>query len=64
LNLAAGAETCASVQGAVLGGQSLLDGINFTGSGDYLGPKSKDPRRGQALTLAATLDSYNNGSLC
>jgi uncharacterized repeat protein (TIGR01451 family)/CSLREA domain-containing protein len=64
LNLAAGAETCASVQQAVLDGQSLLDGVNFTGSGDYLGSKSKDPRRGQALTLAATLDRYNNGAFC
>jgi hypothetical protein len=52
------------VQQAVLNGQTLLDGVNFTGSGDYLGSKSKDPRRGQALTLAATLDRYNNGNLC
>jgi hypothetical protein len=64
LNLAAGAETCTSVQQAVMNGQSLLDGVHFTGSGDYLGPKSKDPRRGQAITLAATLDRYNNGALC
>ena len=51
-------------QQAVLDGQTLLDGINFTGSGDYLGSKSKDPRRAQALSLAATLDRYNNGNLC
>jgi CSLREA domain-containing protein len=63
-NLAAGAETCAAVQQAVLDGQTLLDGINFTGSGDYLGSKSKDARRAQALSLAATLDRYNNGNLC
>jgi plastocyanin len=63
-NLAAGAETCAAVQQAVLDGQSLLDEINFTGSGDYLGSKSKSPRRPQALALAATLDRYNNGNLC
>ena len=63
-NLAAGAETCPAVQQAVLDGQTLLDGINFTGSGDYLGSKSKDPRRAQALSLAATLDRYNNGNLC
>ena len=43
LNLAAGAETCAAAQQAVLGGQMLLDQINFGGSGDYLGSKSKDP---------------------
>jgi uncharacterized repeat protein (TIGR01451 family)/CSLREA domain-containing protein len=64
LNLAAGAETCSAVQQAVLDGQTLLDGINFTGSGDYLGSKSKDPKRPQALSLAATLDRYNNGTLC
>ncbi|HSC92681.1 MAG TPA: right-handed parallel beta-helix repeat-containing protein [Gaiellaceae bacterium] len=64
LNLGAGAETCAGVQQAVLDGQALLDGINFTGSGDYLGSKSKDTRRTQALSLAATLDRYNNGNVC
>jgi uncharacterized repeat protein (TIGR01451 family)/CSLREA domain-containing protein len=63
-NLAAGAETCTAVQQAVLDGQTLLDQINFTGAGDYLGSKSKDARRAQALSLAATLDSYNNGTLC
>ena len=42
-NLAAGAETCTAVQQAVLDGQTLLDRINFTGSGDYLGSKSKEP---------------------
>ena len=63
-NLAAGAETCSAVQQAVLDGQTLLDGINFTGSGDDLGSKSKDPRRAQALAVAATLDRYNNGNLC
>ena len=63
-NLAAGAETCVAVQQAVLDGQTLLDQINFSGSGDYLGSKSKDPRRAKALSLATTLDRYNNGNLC
>ena len=63
-NLAAGAETCLPAQQAVLDGQTLLDQINFSGSGDYLGSKSKDPRRAQALSFAATLDRYNNGNLC
>jgi hypothetical protein len=63
-NLAAGAQTCPAVQQAVLEGQTLLDQIGFIGSGDYLGSKSKDVRRTQALSLAATLDSYNNGNLC
>jgi uncharacterized repeat protein (TIGR01451 family) len=63
-NLAAGAETCLQVQQAVLDSQTLLDGINFTGSNDYLGSKSKDPKRSQALALAASIDRYNNGNLC
>jgi Prealbumin-like fold domain len=63
-NLAAGAETCDAVQKAVVDGQALLDGINFTGSGDFLGSKSKDAQRQQALALATTLDRYNNGGLC
>ena len=52
------------MQQAVLDGQTLLDAIGFTGSGDYLGSKSKDPRRQQAVTLASTIDRYNNGNLC
>ncbi len=63
-SLAAGAETCLPVQQVVLDGQTLLDGLGFTGSGDYLGSKSKDSRRAQALSRAATLDRYNNGNLC
>jgi hypothetical protein len=63
-NLAAGAETCSAVQQAVLDGQTLLDQLNFSGSGDYLGSKSKDPKRAQALSLVASLDRYNNGNLC
>jgi len=63
-NLAAGAETCAAVQQAVVEGQTLLDGISFSGSGDHLGSKSKDPKRAQALSVAANLDRYNNGTLC
>jgi CSLREA domain-containing protein len=63
-NLAAGAETCLPVQQAVLDGQTLLNQLNFTGSGDYLGSKSKDPRRAQALAIATKLDRYNNNLLC
>jgi hypothetical protein len=63
-NLAAGAETCRPAQQAVLGAQTLLDGIGFTGSGEYLGSRSKSANRPTALALAATLDRYNNGSLC
>ena len=45
----------------------LANDVNFTGSGDYLGPKVKGALltlRNQALSLATTLDQYNNGNLC
>ena len=66
LNLAAGAETCTAVQTAVISAQNLLDQINFTGSGDYLTSKQKNlaTQRTLALSLATTLDRYNNGILC
>jgi len=65
LNLAAGAETCSSVDTAVMQGQALLDQINFNGSGTYLTSKFGSPTlRATALNLAATLDKYNNGNLC
>jgi hypothetical protein len=67
LNLSAGAETCPAVITAVNDGQTLLDSINFTGTGSYLGPKVKGAAattRTQALALAKTLDNYNNGLLC
>jgi hypothetical protein len=38
--------------------------LRTCGSGDYLGSKSKDPKRSQALSIAASLDRYNNGTLC
>ena len=63
-NVSAGAEVCFALQQAVVDAQSLLDSIGFTGSGDYLGSKSTSPRRSQALSLASTIDRYNNGSLC
>ena len=63
-NLAAGARACSAVQGAVLDGQALLGQLDFTGSGDYLGSKSKDARRAAAWSLASSLDRYNNGNLC
>jgi hypothetical protein len=63
-NLGAGAETCLQAQQAILVGHTLLDQINFVGSGDYLGSKSKSPNRPQSLAIALTLDRYNNGDLC
>ena len=65
LNLAAGAETCAGAQSAVLDGQSLLDNLNFDGTGSYLPSNTnKVALRNTALNLASTLDKYNNGNLC
>ena len=67
LNVAAGAGTCAAATTAINQAQALLDQINFTGTGDYLGPKVKGALatlRAQALALQATLDAYNNNLLC
>jgi hypothetical protein len=61
-NLAAGAETCSAVQTAVVNGQNLLDAINFNGTGSYLTKSSA--QRTLAISLASTLDKYNNGKLC
>jgi len=50
------------VQNAVVSAQNLLVSINFTGSGPYLTKSSANQTN--ALSLAATLDKYNNGNLC
>ena len=42
--------------------QNLLDAIGFVGTGTYL--KSPSANRTLANNLAATLDSYNNNTLC
>jgi hypothetical protein len=73
VNKAAGAETCSSVDTAIMNGQALLangptdtpKGVNFNGTGSYLPSNTTlTTLRTQALTLAATLDKYNNGDLC
>ncbi|HVM05142.1 MAG TPA: hypothetical protein VM242_08220 [Acidimicrobiales bacterium] len=67
LNVVADAGTCAAAITAMNQGQALLDSINFTGTGDYLGPKVKGSTltlRNQALAYADTLDRYNNNTLC
>jgi len=61
LNLSAGAETCQAVQDAVAAGDALLAKINFNGCGSYL-RKGSDYQL--AISLASTLDRYNNGNLC
>ncbi len=62
LNFAAGAESCPAAQDAVVAAENLLVSIDFNGTGRYLRPK--DAEYQSALTLAATLDEYNNGNLC
>jgi hypothetical protein len=62
LNVTAGADVCPAATNAINGGQALLDAINFTGTGNYL--KAPSANRTAALGFAATLDSYNNNTLC
>jgi hypothetical protein len=65
LNVVAGAGTCATATSAIASAQSLLAGIDFTGTGAFLpsgGPPP--PERTQANNLASTLDDYNNGLVC
>ncbi len=66
-NITAGAKQCPALNDAVLAADALLTSINFDGTGDYLGPKVKGAlltQRNSALSLADTLDKYNNGLLC
>ena len=70
LNLSAGAKTCQAVVDAVNEAQTLLAGIEFDGTGNYLDPKSVkkskllQERAQRANELAFILDTYNNGNLC
>jgi hypothetical protein len=68
LNIVAGAGSCAAANTAISAGQALLDLINFTGTGNYLPPTVKGAllkqQRSDALSLADTLDKYNNNLLC
>ncbi|MEX0784293.1 MAG: hypothetical protein WD557_16755, partial [Dehalococcoidia bacterium] len=67
LNVQAGAGTCAASTQAIADGQALLDLINFNGTGNYLGPKVKGAeavQRALANAIGATLDAYNNNTLC
>jgi hypothetical protein len=62
LNFAAGAETCPEATDAALAAEQLLCDLGFDGTGSYLRPKDHEYQ--EALDLAQTLDSYNNGCLC
>jgi len=68
-NVTVGAGSCAARDDAVLAAQTLLDGIGFDGTDIYLDPKTARKQkltdeRSEAIALAETLDSYNNGTLC
>jgi len=62
-NLEAGAGEC-GITATIIAADLLLTNIGFDGSGPYLAPKPSNPLRATALSLAATLDDYNNGLLC
>ncbi|HEU4828537.1 MAG TPA: hypothetical protein VFT04_05030 [Gemmatimonadales bacterium] len=62
LNYAAGATQCAAATTAIASAQTLLDAINFNGTGSYKNMGASNVTL--ANQLAATLDSYNNNTLC
>jgi hypothetical protein len=65
LNVLAGAGTCPAATNAISQAQSLLAAANFNGTGQYWkGGKNAAADRATALSLANTLDQYNNGKLC
>jgi len=65
LNVGAGAGVCPAATTAIAQAQALLDAANFNGTGTYWkGGKNADANRALALSLANTLDQYNNGLLC
>jgi Prealbumin-like fold domain len=63
LNVQGGAGTCAASTQAIADAQTLLDAINFTGTGSYANSMTS-AQKATANTLANTLDQYNNGLLC
>jgi hypothetical protein len=63
LSIQAGAGSCPAADAAISGGQALLASIGFNGVGAFL-PKSTDPNYAIANGFAATLDSFNNNTLC
>jgi len=62
LNYAAGAGQCQAATTAIAAAQTLLDAINFTGTGTYKNMSAA--QKTLANSLATTLDQYNNGNLC
>ena len=62
LNYAAGAQQCPAATTAIAQAQTLLDAINFTGTGSYKNSMTAQQQT-TANTLAGILDSYNNNTL-
>jgi hypothetical protein len=66
LNVAAGAAHSACADAAMTNGSNLLKGINFLGTGPYLGKVSGPTQtalKNNALLYASQLDQYNNNTL-
>ncbi len=65
-NFIAGVNTCPAVVDAAEAAEQLLDKLNFDASGDFLSNKNKKVKADYnlALSLATTLDQYNNNVLC
>jgi hypothetical protein len=64
LNMAAGSEYCPASDSTVNEAQKLLLGLNFNGTGLYLGPPSANTNVERAQELSEQLAKYNTGSLC
>lgn len=63
LNVAAGASTCSAVTTAITQADALLVTVGYAGPpSSLIGPKGA--HRAVALSLASTLDNYNNGLVC
>jgi hypothetical protein len=63
LNVVAGAGVCPAASNAINAAQALLDAKNWNGTKTSVG-KLKGSDATRANNLAATLDSYNNNTLC
>ena len=62
LNLQAGAGTCGAVTTAIASAQHCWNAINFNGTSSFKNMTAV--QQSTANSLAATLDSYNNNTLC
>jgi hypothetical protein len=63
LNYTAGAKQCAAATTAINSAQALLVAIGFNGTGTYKSTMTAQ-QISDALSLATTLDQYNNNLLC